>query len=159
MDQIENLARTYSQAPWRKQLQWIALAALLVVMMAIVASIYLTVSSRAILVGRGILSMQDEIERLDRENEDLQTQLARILTARTMEARAHAMGFKPVSPDEIVYLRIPDYVERQPVSMAPDSERSVASAISVPPEFTESIFEWIVRNYQTWYQSIAEEMR
>jgi cell division protein FtsL len=159
MDQLENLARTYNQAPWRKQLQWIALFMLIIVMVAIVAGIYLNISVRATAVGRDIQSMQSEIDDFNRENEDLQTQIARILSSENMEARAREMGFEPVDQDEIVYLRVPGYTEQQPVLMAPLSERTVVSAVSVPPEYTESIFEWIVRNYQDWYRTVTEEIK
>jgi len=158
MERIENIARTYNQAPWRKQLQWIALVALLVVMIAIVAGIYLNISTQATFVGRKIQKMQSEIDDFNRENEDLDTQLAKILSFRNMEARAQTLGFEPVSPDDIQYLRVPGYAERQPVTIAPSVDRNVVAAVYKPPEYTESIFEWVVRNYQDWVRTLAESV-
>ncbi len=157
MDQIENIARTYTQAPWRKQLQWIALLALGIILVALVAGIYLSISARATAVGRDIQAMQGDITDLNRENEDLQSQLARILSSAQMETRARALGFEEVPPDQIIYLKVPGYSEREPVVLASTSERSVIRAISMPPEYTESIFDWIARNIREVYGSLAEE--
>jgi cell division protein FtsB len=157
MDQIENLAKTYTQAPWRKQMQMVALFALGVVFAAIIAGIYLSISARATAVGRDIQSMQAEITTYNREIEDLQSQLARILSSAQMEARARGLGFEPVTPDEMVYLRVPGYTERQPAILAPSTERSVVSAVAMPPEYTESIFEWLMRNSRELYIAMVEE--
>jgi hypothetical protein len=157
MDQFENLARTYSQAPWRRQLQVIALFLLIVVLIALVAGVYLSISAKSTAVGRDIQAMQSEIAKFDRENEDLQSQLAKILSSSQMEMRAENLGFVEVPPDQIVYLNVPGYVERQPVILAPSNERQVISAVSIPPEYTESIFEWLARKAVDWYSSIIEE--
>ncbi len=157
MDQLENIARTYSQAPWRKQLQIIALFLLGLVIIALIAGIYLSVSARATAVGRDIQKMQGEISELDRMNEDLQSELAKILSSSHMEARARTLGFVETPPDQIVYLKVPEYMERQSIILAPSSERSVVRAISMPPEYTESLFEWLFRQARDWIASISEE--
>jgi hypothetical protein len=157
MEQFENLARTYTQAPWRKQLQWVVVFALGVVMVALVAGIYLSISARSTAVGRDIQSMQATITVNDRENEDMQSQKARILSSSQMEARARSLGFDPVPPDQIIYLRIPGYFERNPVVLAPSNERSVVRASAMPPEYTESIFDWLAKNFKVWYQRILTE--
>jgi len=157
MDQLENIARSYSQAPWRKQLQIIALFLLGLVVIALVAGIYLSISARATAVGRDIQGMQDDITELDRVNEDLQSELARILSSSHMEARARTLGFSETPADQIVYLKVPEYIERQAVILAPSSDRNVIRAISMPPEYTESLFEWLFRQARDWIASIAEE--
>jgi cell division protein FtsL len=157
MNQIETIARTYTQAPWRKQLQLIVLFSLGVVSVAIVAGIYLNISARSTAVGRDIQQMQAEIANYNRENEDLQSHLARILSSSQMEARAHDLNFESVPPDQIVYLVVPGYSERQPIVLAPSTERSVIRAVSMPPEYTESIFAWLVRNTRDWYLTVIEE--
>lgn len=145
MDRLEDFAQTYSQAPWRKQLQLIGLFSLVLVFIGLVAGIYLNVSARAATVGREIQSMQDDIEVLDLEIEDLQSQLASILSASEMEARARALGYEPVEPDQVLYLTVSGYIERQPAVLAPYSERAVVSAPVLPREYTESVFEWLKR--------------
>jgi cell division protein FtsL len=158
MEQIENIARTYTQAPWRKQLQFIILFSLGVVLVAIVAGVYLNISARSTAVGRDIQEMQVEIANYNRENEDLQSQLARILSANQMESRAQDLNFESVPSDQIVYLVVPDYSEREPIVLAPSTVRSAVRAVSMPPEYTESIFTWLARNARDWYLTVIEEM-
>lgn len=159
MERFENLARDYSQAPWRKQLQIIALFLLIVVLIALVAGVYLSISARTTAVGRDIQLMQTNITTYDREIEDMQSQLARILSSSQMETRAENLGFVQVPSDEIVYLAVPGYAERKAVVLAPTSERTVVRAIAMPPEYTESIFNWLVRKAMDWYAFLTEEQR
>ncbi len=157
MEQLENIAQTYSQAPWRKQLQMIGLFSLLLVFIALVAGIYLNVSARTATLGREIQSMQRQILRLDQEIEDLQSQLAFMVSADAMGKRADDLGYRRVGPDEVLYVAVPGYIERQPVVLAPYSGRSVVGATVIPAEYTESLFEWVKRQVaqqQNFSQSI-----
>ena len=150
MNRLEDFAQAYSQAPWRKQLQIIGLFSLILVFIALIAGIYLNVSARAATVGRDIQSKQDAIELLDLEIEDLQSQLAMILSWPAMDARARAMGFQPVGPEDVLYLPVPGYVERQPAVLAPYTERPIVDAPVLPPEYTESLFEWLNRQVMAY---------
>jgi len=156
MDQLENITRAYSQAPWRKQWQIIGLVSLILVLIAMIAGVYLSISAQATAVGRDIQSMQATTIAVDRENEDLQSQLALILSSSEIESRAHSLGFVPVPPDQIVYLNVPGYEERQPVILAPSNDRSVVGARYMPPEYTESIFEWLAVRVRQWYSAMIE---
>lgn len=143
MDRVQSITQAYSQAPWRKQLQVIGLFLLVLVFVALVAGIYLNVTARAATSGRAIQSMQADIETIQRDNEDLQSQLALITSAGEMEKRAKSMGFEPVGKDQSQFIVIPEYVERQPVVLAPGTSQVVVSAPVLPAEYTESIFEWL----------------
>jgi hypothetical protein len=145
MERIGNLAQNYSQAPWRRQLQIIGLFSLILVFIALVAGIYLNISARAAAVGREIQGMQSSIETLDREIEDAQSRLAIIMSSSEMEARARNLGFEPVDTEQVMYLVVQGYVERQPVIMAPVTTRQVVSAPIIPAEYTESLFSWLKR--------------
>jgi cell division protein FtsL len=158
MNQLENLAQTYSQAPWRRQLQIIGLFSLVLVSIALVAGIYLNVSAKSAAVGRDIQSMQRKIEVLDRDIEDLQSEKAMILSSSAMEARALQLGFTPLPAEQTVYLKIPGYVARQPVTLAPNSQRTVVSAPVLPAQYTESLFDWAKR-YLSSLPSLLSEVR
>ena len=158
MNHLENLAQTYSQAPWRRQLQIIGLFSLVLVSIALVAGIYLNVSAKSAAVGRDIQAMQSDIEDLDREIEDLQSELATILSSSAMEARALQLGFAPLPAEQTVYLKIPGYVARQPVTLAPNSQRTVVSAPVLPAQYTESLFDWAKR-YLSSLPSLISEVR
>jgi hypothetical protein len=148
MDRVHSLTQAYSQAPWRKQLQIIGLFLLVLVVAALIAGIYLNVTARAATIGRDIQGKQRKLEALQRENVDLQTRLAYVTSAGEMEKRALAMGFAPIITDEALYIRVPDYVSRQPASLAPSSQPPLVSAPVLPAEYTESLFEWLGREMQ-----------
>ena len=145
MYQIEKITQTYSQAPWRKQLQIIGLFLLGLVFIALIAGIYLDVSARASAVGRDVQAMQKEIETLDRNIEDLQSQLAFILSAGEMDKRVNDLGFRPIEADQIVYLSVPGYSGRPAIALAPYSKQSIKGVDYLPPEYTESLFAWLKR--------------
>jgi hypothetical protein len=145
MERLESLAQSYSQAPWRKQLQIIGVFLLALVFAALISGIYLNVSARAAKAGRAIQDMQSDIEALGLDIEDRQSELAMILSSSSMEERARAMGFEVVETDEMVYLSVPGYMERQSVILAPISERVITRAPVIPPEYTESLFTWLRR--------------
>lgn len=156
MNHLENLAQTYAQAPWRRQLQFIGLFLLLLVSIALVAGIYLNVSAKTAAVGREIQSMQDQIEDLDREIEDLQSQLATVLSSSEMEARALKMGFAPLAADQTVYLKIPGYAARQPAVLAPNTQRTLVSAPVLPAQYTESLLDWARRQLENLPNLLSE---
>jgi cell division protein FtsL len=145
MDHLGNFAQTYSQAPWRKQLQLAGLFTLVLVVVALVAGVYLSVSARSATVGRNVQKMQRSIDTLDREIEDRQSQLAILLSSGVMEKRARDLGFTQVDPEEVIYMSIEGYGGKQPVRLAPYSTRTAPEALLVPPEYTESIFDWLER--------------
>lgn len=156
MNHLETIAQTYSQAPWRRQLQLIGLFSLILVTIALVAGIYLNVSAKAGAVGRDIQSKQREIEILDREIEDLQSQLAIVLSYSEMEARALKLGFATVPAEQTVYLNIPGYTTRPMVTLAPNTQRILPSAPVLPTQYTESLFDWARRNMRRFSFSISE---
>ena len=100
--------------------------------------------------------MQNDIEDLDRDIEDLQSELATILSSSAMEARALQLGFTPLPAEQTVYLKIPGYVARQPVTLAPNSQRTVVSATVLPAQYTESLFDWAKQYLKSLPSLISE---
>ncbi|MDI6695435.1 MAG: hypothetical protein QME21_10340 [Anaerolineales bacterium] len=145
MEQLEYLAKSYTQAPWRRQLQLIGLFSLFLVLAALVAGIYLNVSAKTAIIGRDIQAKQRMLESLDRDIEDRTARLASILSVAEMEARARKLGFEQVQPEQIVYLKLPGYIERSSVILAPYAQKTVVSAPMIPAEYTESLFTWLRR--------------
>lgn len=146
MHQVQDFAQAYTQAPWRKQLQLIGLFLLIVAFVGLVAGIYLNVTARAATVGREIFDLQNQIDEIERENENLRAQLAELTSSARMAQRAQSMGFYPVTPDETLYLVVPGYEARKPLVLAPARQPTVSSDVRrLPPEFRESIFSWLQR--------------
>lgn len=159
MNGIENIALAYSQAPWRKQLRLVGLFSLGVVFLALLAGIYVILSANIAKVGRDIQTKYSDIDDIDWQIEEMQTQLARIQSTESMEQRARAMGYKAVEPDAILYLPVPGYVERQPVTLAPKTVPPVSGAVVVPSKYTETIFDWLDRQSSWLPFSLPEVLK
>lgn len=147
MERVERLSQAYSQAPWRKQIQFVGLFLLIMVFIALIASIYLNVSARSGAVGREIQNMQIDILKNDRQIAHLKGQLGTIYSSAEMERRARAMGFVERDPQDTVYIVVPQYVDRQPVILAPSYQSQVVGAPVLPVEYTESFFVWLQKQF------------
>lgn len=143
MNSVQRLTQAYSQAPWRKQLQWIGLFLLVLILAALVAGIYLNVTARAATIGRSIQEMRAEIERMERENEDLASQLAFITSTREMEKRAEALDFRPVEAEDVLYISVPGYAKPTSVNLALPAPSAAPEEPSLPEDYTQSLFDWL----------------
>lgn len=145
MKRTESIQTIYSQAPWRRQSQIVGLILVIVVFSVLFATVYLHISARTAEVGRQIQVMQNEIDELDRMNEDLRSQLALIRSSEEMERRASTLGFNPVQMDEITFLTVPGYVEPQIFVFQIQPEEDLQALTKLPDEYTESLFTWMRR--------------
>ena len=139
---VDHLVHAYKIAPWRIQRQWIGNALLMVVVLAMVATIYLDVTSQAAITGREIQDLTVSISENQQISADLQTKLALLTSARVMEQRALEIGFRPMKSEETEYLVVPGYL-----ILEPDILSSVPllqlSALTIPPEYNESLLDWM----------------
>lgn len=139
--QATQIIHAYRQAPWRVQRQWIGAFLLMVIGGAMVAALYLDVTARTAVTGREIQELRVQITTIQRENADLETQLADLTSTAAMERRALELGYRPVLPGELDYVAVPGFAPPEPaillaaVDAAPPAE-------SLPVEYTESLLEW-----------------
>jgi cell division protein FtsL len=148
MDTINRFNHAYSQAPWRVQRQWVSVFLLIVLGFGMIASLYLMVTSQAAIVGREIQDLRLEIGQIEHANADLQTELARLTSKDEVERKAYALGLRPIEPEEIEYLYVPGYVAPKGAMLAAAPELQ-PSAPSIPPEYTQSLLEWLDERLQT----------
>ena len=139
---VNHLIHAYRVAPWRVQRQWIGNVLLVVVALAMVAALYLNVTSRTAIAGREIQDLTDSIAISQQVSSDLQTQLAGLTSASSMEKRAREMGFRPVEPDELEYLVVPGYVAPEVVDLSFTSAPQL-NALTIPPEYNQSLLDWM----------------
>jgi hypothetical protein len=175
MDRIHRITHAYSKAPWRKQVYMIGVVLLILVSVAIVAGIYLNVTARAAATGRQIQEMQvrlygyhyltdDEgenyvpIEELEQQIANLSSQLAYLTSYEVMQQRVKDLGLVKLSADNIKYIEVPGYVERQTTSLAPPPVPVVVNASAIDPQFKESLFEWVTDQVQKTAQLLSEAM-
>ena len=147
MERVERLSQAYYQAPWRRQLQYLGLFMLGVVFIALVASIYLTVTARAGQVGREVQLRQSEMRVFEQQIADLRGRMGEIQSSAKMEQKARALGFEKADPDQIIYIVVPGYSERQPANIAPSSTAQVVGAPELPAIYTESLFTWLQKQF------------
>jgi len=142
MDSVNHYPHAYKQAPWRTQRQWVSVFLLIVLAFAMIAGLYLMVSSQAAIRGREIQDLREEILSIQYENADLQTELGKLTSKKEMERRAQELGFQPVKPDELEYLPVPGFVMPKAAILA-DAPEIKPSAPSIPPEYSKSLLDWL----------------
>jgi cell division protein FtsB len=129
------------QAPWRTQRQWIGAFLLIVLATVMVAALYLNVTARAAILGREVQTLRTQIAETERANADLETRLATLMSTSELERRALALGFRPVDPDEVIYIVVPGYRPPGPVNLA-SQPRSGYTPPPMLPEYNQSLLEW-----------------
>ena len=143
MYRVQNITQAYSQAPWRKQLQWIGLFMLVLIIVAMVAGIYLSVSAQASTAGREIQIMYAEMEKIRRNVEDMETQIAYLVSNSEMEKRAEELGFLSVESDEIFYILVPGYINPGQANLAEPPGSTLPAIPTISPEYTQSLVDWL----------------
>ena len=131
-DQIKRLnALTEAQAA----LGW----GVILVLAALLGTIYVSQASRIASVGRQVQILQNELTELKRQNNDLERDIAAAQALDRLQAEAIRLGFVEASPDDIEYIIVPDYpaenIENNPLEILP-------TATAVPPP-TETVREAI----------------
>ena len=149
---VTHVIHAYRVAPWRVQRQWIGNALLVVVIFAMVAALYLNVTSRTAIAGREIQDLTEAISASQQVSSDLQTQLANLTSAEVMQQRAKEMGFRPVEPVELEYLVVPGYVAKDAVNLSSSAQLQL-NVLAIPPEYNQSLLDWmderlVSRRYQ-----------
>ncbi|HNH27289.1 MAG TPA: hypothetical protein PLR93_09730 [Anaerolineales bacterium] len=149
---VTHVIHAYRVAPWRVQRQWIGNALLVVVSLAMVAALYLNVTSRTAIAGREIQDLTEAISASQQVSSDLQTQLANLTSAEVMQQRAKEMGFRPVEPVELEYLVVPGYVAKDAVNLSSSAQLQL-NVLAIPPEYNQSLLDWmderlVARRYQ-----------
>jgi cell division protein FtsL len=147
MNEARLLIQAYAEAPWRKQTQVVLWFSLAVVSISFILGLYLNVSASATATGREIQSMQRTINRVQRENADLESQLAILSSAREIEKRAQELNLQPAQPDQLVYIAVPGYTPRQPASFAPPPGMRAVHVPGIAPEYSQSLVEWLQVKY------------
>ncbi len=141
---VPHWIHAYAQAPWRIQRRWIGGLLLGALGLAMTAALYLDVTSQAAIAGREIQELSNQIQSLQQNNADLQSQLAAMTSTSAMVQRAQGRGYQPVDPNQLTYVLVPSYEAPRP-SILVGTGPLRPSAPSIPPEYTESLIAWLSR--------------
>lgn len=139
--QATQIIHAYRQAPWRIQRQWIGAFLLALICAAMIAALYLDVTARTAVEGREIQEMRVLITTVQRENADLETQLADLTSTEVMQRRAQTLGYRPVQPGELDYMAVPGFVTPEPDILLA-AEDTAPHGETLPAEYTQSLLEW-----------------
>jgi cell division protein FtsL len=139
--QATQIIHAYKQAPWRVQRQWIGAFLLVVIGGAMIAALYLDVTARAAVAGREIQELRYEITTVQRENADLETDLADLTSTAVMQQRALELGYRPVQPGELDYVAVPGFFKPEPDILLA-AEDTTPHIETQPAEYTQSLLEW-----------------
>ncbi len=88
--------------------------ALLIATVVLLGVVYMGQASQAALTGQRIKDKQDRLERILRENAQLEADVAALMTPSRIEARARALGLHPPTSDQMKYLTINNYPTENP---------------------------------------------
>jgi cell division protein FtsL len=140
--QAAQIIHAYKQAPWRVQRQYVGVFLLFVIGASMIAALYLSVTARAAVAGRGIQELRLEIAAVQRANADLEIQLADLTSTAVMEQRALQLGYRPVKPGELEYMAVPGFAAPEPAILLAAQDAAQPEPI-LPPEYTQSLIEWL----------------
>jgi cell division protein FtsL len=148
MDRVFDFTQAYSQAPWRKQLQWIGVFLIVLVVILLAASVFVSVTARTAALGKEIHRHRNEIEALEYENANMQSQLAILTSASEMKQRAIDMGFRQATSEEIIYITVPGYTGRDQVKSAESTQPTFVAKPVISPAFTQSWVDWLAQQFR-----------
>jgi cell division protein FtsL len=144
--ELAGTLRHHQEMPIRFQREWLAAFLVGVILLGLVAGLYLNVSARAAITGREIQSLEAEIAANKRDNADLQTHIAILLSNQSLSQRARALGFEPVKRDDVEYIVVPGYFPPQGINFVqPTIETDL---LATKPEYSESLFDWLGRQIE-----------
>jgi cell division protein FtsB len=120
----------------------VAVVVLLAVVTLIIGALYLAQTTTSITTARDIRQLDQQKGRLERENELLRAEIARLNSLQNLEERAATLGFRPAGPDDILYLVVDSYVYNQP---APTPTLVIATP--TPDTYEENFAGWLKRQF------------
>lgn len=103
---------------------------LVLMLMALLGTLYLRQSSQTATVGRRVQELQGSLDLYKRENALLEQRIAEAQSLETLQAEAARLGFVPARPDDIVYLVVTDYPQE---TTAVSIETLTATPEPAPP--------------------------
>ncbi|GAB4493007.1 MAG: hypothetical protein Fur0016_29030 [Anaerolineales bacterium] len=144
--ELAGTLRHHQEMPIRFQREWLAVFLVGVMLLGLVAGLYLNVSARAAITGREIQSLEAEIAANKRDNADLQTQIAVLLSNQSLSQRARALGFEPITRENVEYIVVPGYFPSHGINLVQPVDQT--DLLATKPEYSESLFEWLGRQME-----------
>ena len=143
--------QAYKQTPWRIQLQWIGVFLLALILIAAVTGVYLSINAKAAATGRNIQFLENDIDQINNEIAELNTDLASSRSTKNMLSKAKERGFTMMDMNQAKYLEIPGYDPEAGLALAPSRVNIIAESPIVKSSYKSSLWDWFVKQF--WYIS------
>jgi cell division protein FtsL len=143
--------QAYKQTPWRIQLQWIGVFLLALILIAAVTGVYLSINANAAATGRNIQFLENDIDQINNEIAELNTDLASSRSTKNMMSKAEEQGFTMMDMNQAKYLEIPGYDPEAGLALAPSKVNIIAESPIVKSSYKSSLWDWFVKQF--WYIS------
>ncbi len=136
------LQHTLRRTGWRPQNQAAALAALGLVLALIIGALYLSEVVDNASTGRQLEDLLSERDELERTNEQLRSEIARLRSVPRLLSRAQDLGFTVAGQSDIEYLVIEGYNPNRAETVAPIEEEQEEL-----PVYDESFGGWLQQQW------------
>jgi hypothetical protein len=136
---------------WQPQRQVIALTMLGVVLALIFGGLYLSQVVNEATTNRRLETLLNRRDDLERENELLRVEVARLKSVPSLFARAQEKGFEPVDANRIEYLVVPNYQPQQVDTVAPIT---VITSDAPNTIYDETFGDWVSNQWNNLMQEI-----
>ncbi|HEX3051074.1 MAG TPA: hypothetical protein VHP83_10505 [Aggregatilineaceae bacterium] len=147
------IRHTVEEYPWRNQTQWAATLTLVVIVGIIIGALYLIQSTTTTTTARVLEQMTDQRDRLVRENERLNAEIAEMQSLPRMQTRAAELGFRPANPDEdIMYVIVEGYRYDRPPSTStptPPPTQTIAA-------YDDTFSGWMQMQWDSFKEQLSE---
>lgn len=128
----------------------------ILVLAALLGTIYVSQASRIASVGRRVQILQNELTELKRQNNDLERDIAAAQALDRLQAEAIRLGFVEADPADIEYIIVPDYPaeeETDPLEIAP-----TVTAVPPPAETVrEALWLYLSNRFSDFIRGEARE--
>lgn len=124
------------------QTQVVAVIILFVVVTLILGGLYLAQSATSITTVKDIEALSQKRNQLERENERLKADIARVQSIENRLERAATLGFVPAEPNDIIYLAVDGYVYNRPTEMP-----TLVTETEVPQDYEENFAGWLKHQF------------
>lgn len=131
--------RPTAPPPSNAQPQFVAVIVLLALVTLIIGGLYLAQATTNITTVRDIELLRQERQRLERENEQLKADIARLESIDNRMNRAATLGFQPAGPEDIQYLIVDGYEYRKPTAIP----TQVLVPTVTPQSYDEDFAGWL----------------
>lgn len=124
---------------------------------ALVGTIYVNQASRIAAVGRRVQVMQAELEEIKRENAVLEREIAQAQQLSRLQDEAVRLGFVLADPDDIEYLIVPNYPTELPDVTLPAQVPTAVAPPNPPATLNDALWLSIQHRIRRFVQGEANE--